>query len=105
MAVLNAERKRYPKLNASEQKKSMVAIKAAQKKLRAAKEVEETERRKFFEPLTEALLEIGGISKPEDLPFPEPLRGQVFELAKTQLLPNALGSIFSIILEPSTLNT
>lgn len=103
--ILDKERARYAKLKSQTEKaKCMKNIRAAQKMLREAKAIQNEERQAFFKPLTENLLEIAGIAKPEDFPFPEPMREEVFALLKSTLLPSVLDQIYELILEPATIN-
>lgn len=106
MAVLSKERKRYPGLKKPEHKvKCLEKIKLAKDKLRKAKAVESKEREAFFKPFAASILELAGLTKAEDVPFPEPLKSKIWDLAQNQVLPEVLSSLFQLILEPANLNS
>lgn len=82
--------------------KSNAEIKAAQARLRAAKEIDADERMKFFKPFGKTILELADVRGPQDLPFPSPLREEVYDLIKKQLLPKVMGAVFESVMEPTT---
>ena len=79
-------------------------IKATQKQLLQAKKIESDEKFKFFEPFGNTLLELVNIKSAQDLPFPSPLREQLWDILQSKLLPNVLSTVFETISEPATLD-
>lgn len=103
--TLRYERKRLVGLNDLMQiEECQKRIKVAQKQLREAKKIEKKERENFLKPFSESFLELAGIRGIEDVPFPPPVKEELWSLMQEDLLPNVFGSLFEFILEPATRN-
>jgi hypothetical protein len=101
-----SEKKKIAKLRKPEQ------IEACREKIKAArKEIKDIKEKRnqwridnFFKPFTQVLMQFADLSSAECLPFPSPIREQLWELIKSQLLPNVLFKISELLLKPSSLN-
>lgn len=101
--ILKHERKRLQRLTKPAQIRECKAnIRNAQAALRRAKEVENVERQKFFLPFTKQFLELCGVTSAQDLPFPSPIREQLWEKLEKELLPTMFNNLYDTILNPTS---
>lgn len=100
---LQRERKRLETLRDPALKKACEeTIKRERHKLAEAKKILNKERLPYFAEFSKQLLDIAGIKGPEDLPFPSPLREQLWKLANQELLPLVFSELFESVLQPKT---
>lgn len=89
------EKERRPE----KKKAAKVALDDAQSKLDSVR------KELYFVPLAEKFLEMAGIKSAENLPFPSPVREELWELCKKELVPSVLQNIFKTMMDKHTLNS
>lgn len=82
--------------------KNKLSIAKARNKLSKIKKSESKEREKFFKPLSEYLIQLSGIKNVDDLPFPSPLKEELYEAVKNKLLPAVFINLYQKVLNPNT---
>lgn len=109
LATLRKERKLLAKLNPKHDKRKIArckkAIQTAKDKLKQAKQIESIHRAEFFKPLANEIMHLSGIDSADDLPFPSPLKEQLWDQIHKELMPNIFASAFEAMMEPSKRNT
>lgn len=88
--------------NLAEARRKIKAAKAVIKKEQEI--VNESRKKNFFIPFTNELMKLLEIDDPNNLPFPAPIREEILELVKNNLLPEVLMKLYELILDPNTLN-
>lgn len=80
-------------------------IKVRTKALSKAKQLVNNERREiYFGPFSKTMLQLAGLNSADDLPFPSPIKEQVWEQLHNSLMPTVFSSIFDVVLEPNMRN-
>ncbi|MEC7839578.1 MAG: hypothetical protein VX777_06030 [Chlamydiota bacterium] len=59
---------------------------------------------KFFKDFSQKLFELADFTDITMMPFPDPLKGDLYNIAKNELVPRVALSIFQKIMEPHSLN-
>lgn len=80
------------------------AIKDAHERLSKAKEVLNLERLPYFTEFSKTILDLTGIKGPDDLPFPSPLKEELWALFEQDLLPMVFRELLGSMLEPKNIN-